>query len=352
MIREKVKCEICGKMIANCGIKNHIQFHENEKKRQAEREIRKLEGADREDLFCKFCNKQCKNLNSLKQHEIRCKENPGRIKLGDGSALTSYVKANPPMKGQSYSNIDKWVQKDYICKYCGTSSTREANPFTSLVGLLQHERHCRYNPVNVVQHPENVSLLEPELDDDGKLYNKFRMKHYNAKVMKIPCYLTFHEYCTLMKEAGIISSNLGTSGDYYELARYGDKGPYQVGNCRFITHKENMQECETVKKMLASVSASGREQALKKRAEDPERFRERIIQGFQNSPIMQERYRIAEEQRKEYQVNKDPRYTGEHNSQLGSHWITNGEINKKLHPGDEMPEGFHLGRVNGNKLTK
>ena len=33
----------------------------------------------RDDLFCKYCSKKCKNLNSLRQHEIRCKENPDRI---------------------------------------------------------------------------------------------------------------------------------------------------------------------------------------------------------------------------------------------------------------------------------
>lgn len=32
----------------------------------------------RDDLFCKFCNKQCKSLNSLYQHEVRCKLNPNR----------------------------------------------------------------------------------------------------------------------------------------------------------------------------------------------------------------------------------------------------------------------------------
>ena len=30
----------------------------------------------RDDLFCQYCGKPCKNLNALKQHEIRCKHNP------------------------------------------------------------------------------------------------------------------------------------------------------------------------------------------------------------------------------------------------------------------------------------
>lgn len=32
-------------------------------------------------LYCKYCGKECKNENSLRQHEIRCKQNPNRIKL-------------------------------------------------------------------------------------------------------------------------------------------------------------------------------------------------------------------------------------------------------------------------------
>lgn len=42
----------------------------------------------RDDLFCDFCGKQCKSLNSLKQHSTRCPQNPNRKdfnKLGDYS---------------------------------------------------------------------------------------------------------------------------------------------------------------------------------------------------------------------------------------------------------------------------
>ncbi len=34
-----------------------------------------------EKYTCKYCNKECKNLNSLRQHEIRCKLNPNRINM-------------------------------------------------------------------------------------------------------------------------------------------------------------------------------------------------------------------------------------------------------------------------------
>jgi hypothetical protein len=28
---------------------------------------------------CQYCGKQCKNINSLKQHECRCNQNPNKI---------------------------------------------------------------------------------------------------------------------------------------------------------------------------------------------------------------------------------------------------------------------------------
>ena len=36
---------------------------------------------DQQQCFCKYCNKECKSLNSLKQHECRCKNNPNKIDL-------------------------------------------------------------------------------------------------------------------------------------------------------------------------------------------------------------------------------------------------------------------------------
>lgn len=33
----------------------------------------------RQDLFCDFCGKQCKSLNSLSNHQRMCKKNDNRI---------------------------------------------------------------------------------------------------------------------------------------------------------------------------------------------------------------------------------------------------------------------------------
>lgn len=80
------------------------------------------------------------------------------------------------------------------------------------------------------------------VDDDGKIGMRYRNKRANAKKEGIECELSFEEYCKLVYDAGIKSSQLGFKGSGYVLARYNDEGNYKVGNCRFITQKENARE--------------------------------------------------------------------------------------------------------------
>ena len=47
-------------------------------------------------LNCKYCGKECHNLNSLRQHEIRCKANPERKAF---NSLANYSHNN--FKGQT-----------------------------------------------------------------------------------------------------------------------------------------------------------------------------------------------------------------------------------------------------------
>lgn len=84
--------------------------------------------------------------------------------------------------------------------------------------------------------------LEMKLDDDGKLIQKWQNKRANAKKEGLKCLLSFDEYCLLVEASGLVSSDIGFSGGGYVLARYGDPGNYEYGNCRFITQKENSDE--------------------------------------------------------------------------------------------------------------
>lgn len=49
-----------------------------------------------EQFICRYCGKVCKNKNSLAQHEIRCKENPNRIKTKVNSS--NFIEYNKLVK--------------------------------------------------------------------------------------------------------------------------------------------------------------------------------------------------------------------------------------------------------------
>lgn len=79
MKRTKIKCEYCGREISKSNYSKHIRSHENGNfDKYKSKTIYHL---DHDNLFCKFCNKEFKNKNSLVQHEIRCKHNPNKIKI-------------------------------------------------------------------------------------------------------------------------------------------------------------------------------------------------------------------------------------------------------------------------------
>ena len=80
------------------------------------------------------------------------------------------------------------------------------------------------------------------VNDDGKLYRRWTNKRVNAKKENIKCLLFYEDYCKLVHEAGLVSSQLGFNGEGYVLARYNDTGCYEYGNCRFIKQKENSDE--------------------------------------------------------------------------------------------------------------
>lgn len=70
-------CKYCGREISKQNMSKHVRSHENG---NFDKYTSKTNyHLDHDDLFCKFCGKECKNRNSLVQHEIRCKKNSNKI---------------------------------------------------------------------------------------------------------------------------------------------------------------------------------------------------------------------------------------------------------------------------------
>lgn len=171
------------------------------------------------------------------------------------------------------------------------------------------------------------------------------LKKASAQGNHIDCLLSYHDYCMLVKEANLRSSDIGYHGKGYDLARYNDEGPYKLGNCRFITHKENTKERKISSKMVESFNKA-RIAHNEYMHQYPEKFRESIRRRVQSSEKFQNRKQLSYLKQLEYESKRDPRYSQQHNSQFGTHWITNGVANKKWHPDKgAIPEGWYLGRI-------
>lgn len=76
MQRKKIQCPLCGQYISVSNYSKHQRRHRNHPETFIEKDTYQL---DHDGLYCKFCGKECKNKNSLIQHEIRCKKNPNRL---------------------------------------------------------------------------------------------------------------------------------------------------------------------------------------------------------------------------------------------------------------------------------
>jgi hypothetical protein len=68
---------------------------------------------------------------------------------------------------------------------------------------------------------------------------KWRSKKYHAADHGIEFKLSFEEYASLLTESGITADDIGRGAEKYCLARHMDEGPYEVGNCRFVTNRQN-----------------------------------------------------------------------------------------------------------------
>ena len=134
MIQPKVTCELCGQVISKSNYKAHIRRHEKHP------ETFKLTyKTNHEGLDCCFCGKTCISQNSLVQHEMRCKDNPNRIKteISGFNQVGSREAWNRGLTKEDNKSIQK--QSDSLKEWY------EENPCHSLGGYIPTSaRKCKY----------------------------------------------------------------------------------------------------------------------------------------------------------------------------------------------------------------
>lgn len=147
----------------------------------------------RDDLFCNFCGKQCKSLNSLTQHSTRCPQNPNRKdfnKLGDYSAS---------LKGKSRYN-DERVRKcaqalrdkyanGYVSPLKGKSRNiqyiyKEHNDI-EIAKWLNYISHNTFEipELDTVSHNEGYQVVSKHQTRDNNTVNLTFMHNYIANIL-------------------------------------------------------------------------------------------------------------------------------------------------------------------------
>lgn len=92
-------CPICSRQIANNSYNKHIAAHS--------KPVRYLRSLDHDGLNCQYCNKLCKNRNSLAQHEIRCSANDSPTKVATRGNTVSHTAWNKGLTKETDERIAK-----------------------------------------------------------------------------------------------------------------------------------------------------------------------------------------------------------------------------------------------------
>lgn len=72
-------------------------------------------------------------------------------------------------------------------------------------------------------------------------WGRFRAHQRNARQRGIEFLLTFEEWPKIWTDSNHLHER-GARKGCYNMARFGDKGPYVIGNVRIILHEENTRE--------------------------------------------------------------------------------------------------------------
>lgn len=163
MQRKKIQCPLCGQEISINNYSKHERRHKNHPETFVDKEVYQ---SDHDDLFCKFCGKECKNKNSLVQHELRCKDNPNRKDFVHENFNT---KGHPSWKRGLTKETDERILKqalsvkEFYKTHDGTFKGKKHKEESKLKISIARKQYLSENPDKVpylINHSSNESYPE------------------------------------------------------------------------------------------------------------------------------------------------------------------------------------------------
>lgn len=177
---KEFKCKYCGKIFSSkhklAGHTTHCKLNPNYdiNREKCKQNISKSNKNNlnknnknneiRNDLFCQYCNKQCKSLNSLHNHERLCKFNPNRVK-------SSFVKHNKINKNDNY------VWNKGLTKFSDDRVNKQSNTLKN-----------KYKTGELVSPNKGRKYTESEKKHLSEVRKKYLMEHPE----KVPYLINHH----------------------------------------------------------------------------------------------------------------------------------------------------------------
>lgn len=98
---------------------------------------------------CKYCNKECKNKNSLAQHEIRCKKNPNKLDM-------SYIK---PGHSKGHIGTNQFIK----AKQLGLEIPKVSDETKEKIAKIwRGKKHTQEQIEKIKKSMHNAVLTHPE----------------------------------------------------------------------------------------------------------------------------------------------------------------------------------------------
>ena len=128
-------------------------------------------------IRCKYCGKECKNKNSLAQHEIRCKLNPNKIKV-----VSNFIKYNEDIrlgvKTKEYLNQFVKAQKLGLSKPEVTQETR-----LKIGSAWKGKRHTDEEKQKISESMKKVVREKPESYSSSNVNGRVKKVEYNGIIL-------------------------------------------------------------------------------------------------------------------------------------------------------------------------
>lgn len=209
---DKQPCPYCGELIGINNIKRHIKKCDGtltSSIKQRNKKDSEIYVVTHEGLNCIFCDKLCKNLNSLTQHELRCPHNPNRRSYNNLGKYSTEHK-----KGQTkYTSAEIMKQTQSLLKLYNSGYVSPIKGRTVAFDYLYEE----YNNCLIskwISYVENLNIQLPkyEVYIVKGCYNKGKGCYKNistpSKLVGYPLTVLFeHDYIANLLLGGTLQPN-------------------------------------------------------------------------------------------------------------------------------------------------